>query len=100
MQRTAVIYGLALSTLAGAFFLAPRLQPEPPKPEPEPIAVSTLGPITELIYSDGTLEVTARLDRGHLLRGGGEPVWMDVAIKASGVGSRAPLTTILVVDRS
>ncbi len=102
MQKTAVIFGLALSTLVGAFLLAPRLNAPPPEPTPEPtpIANPAVGPLTELIYSDGTVEVTARLDRGHLLRGGGEPVWMDVAIKASGVQSRAPLTTVLVVDRS
>jgi Ca-activated chloride channel family protein len=102
MQKTAVIFGLALSTLVGAFLLAPRLKAPTPEPTPVPIPVNNpaAGPITELIYSDGTVEVTARLDRGHLLRGGGEPVWMDVAIKASGVQSRAPLTTVLVVDRS
>lgn len=102
MQRTAVIFGLALSTLVGAFLLAPRLKQAPPEPTPEPTPTinPAVGPLTQLIYSDGTLEVTARLDRGHLLRGGGEPVWMDVAIKASGVQSRAQLTTVLVIDRS
>jgi Ca-activated chloride channel family protein len=98
MQRTAVIYGLALSTLVGAFLLAPRLTPEPvPDPVPTP---SALAPVTQLVYSDGVLEVTARLDRGYLARGIDEPVWMDVAVKASGIQQRAPLTAILVVDRS
>lgn len=102
MQRTALIYGLAVSTLAGAFLLAPRLKPEP-LPDPRPIPTptpSTVGPVTELVYSDGVVEVTARLDRGHLSVGSNEAVWMDVALKASGIQQRAPLTAILVVDRS
>jgi Ca-activated chloride channel family protein len=99
MQRTAVIYGLALSTLVGAFLLMPKLTtpPEPPKPPPPP---KSDAPITRLVYGDGTLEVTATLDRGHLATGSLEPVWMDVAIKAAGAQSRAPLAAVLVVDRS
>ncbi len=31
---------------------------------------------------------------------GSEPVWVDLAIKASGVQTRAPLTSVLVIDRS
>jgi Ca-activated chloride channel homolog len=103
MQRTAVIYGLALSTLAGAFLLAPRLKKEPlpdPIPVPVPVPAPSMAALTELVYSDGTLEVTARLDRGYLTRGSGEPVWMDVAVKANGIQTRAPLTSVLVIDRS
>lgn len=99
MQRTALIYGLAVSTLAGAFFLAPRLTPGPVEEKPLPIPAA-VGPVTELVYSDGVLEVTARLDRGHFAPGSNEAVWMDVALKASGIQQRAPLTAVLVVDRS
>ncbi|MDP2343330.1 MAG: VWA domain-containing protein [Deltaproteobacteria bacterium] len=99
MQRTAVIYGLALSTLVGVFLLAPRLV-APPKP-PEPVvAPRSAAPITKLVYGDGVLEVTATLDRGHLAGGSLEPVWMDVAIKAAGMQTRAPLAAVLVIDRS
>ncbi len=104
MQRTAVIYGLALSTLVGAFLLAPRLM-APPTP-PTPVAApKSAAPITKLVYGDGTLEVTASLDRGYLAAnaaagGSLEPVWMDVAIKAAGVQTRAPLAAVLVIDRS
>lgn len=100
MQRTAVVYGLALSTLTGAFLLAPRMKPEP-TPAPIPVTPApAASPVTQLVYSDGTLEVTARLDRGYLVANDAEPVWMDVAVKASGIQTRAPLTAILVVDRS
>ncbi len=99
MQRTAVIYGLALSTLVGVFLLAPRLV-APPKP-PDPVAAPrSAAPITKLVYGDGVLEVTAMLDRGHLASGSLEPVWMDVAIKAAGIQARAPLAAVLVIDRS
>ncbi len=99
MQRTAVIYGLALSTLVGAFLLAPRLI-APPK-TPEPIAApKSAASLTHLVYGDGTLEVTATLDRGYLAAGSLENVWMDVAIKAAGVQTRAPLAAVLVIDRS
>lgn len=96
MQRTALVYGLAASTLAGAFFLAPRL-----KPEPLPLPVSSgQSAVTELVYSDGVVAVTARLDRSHLAAGSDEPVWLDLSIKASGMQQRAPLTAVLVIDRS
>jgi Ca-activated chloride channel family protein len=97
MQRIAVVYGLAAATLVGAFFLVPRTD-APPTVAP-PTKVDGKTPITELIYADGTLEVTARLDRGYVAPTG-EPVWMDVTVKASGVATRAPLTTVLVIDRS
>ncbi|HEY4221045.1 MAG TPA: VWA domain-containing protein [Myxococcota bacterium] len=105
MQRTAVIYGLALSTLVGAFFLAPRLKPAP-QPDPVPVPVpaiappSSLSPITDLVYSDGVLEAHAQLDRGYLLSGADEAVWVDLSLKANGVQTRAPLTAVLVIDRS
>lgn len=99
MQRTAVIYGLALSTLVGAFLLAPRLMAPTPEPTPVPVPKSN-APITKLVYGDGTLEVTASLDRGYLAAGSLEPVWLDVAIKAAGVQTRAPLAAVLVIDRS
>lgn len=99
MQRTAVIFGLAASTLIGALLLVPRTV-EPPKP-PQPVPVpQAKAPITQLIYGDGTLEVHATVDRGLLSPGSVEPVWMDVAIKASGVQHRAPLAAVLVIDRS
>lgn len=99
MQRTAVIFGLAASTLIGALLLVPRIAeaPKPPVPVPAP---SASAPITQLIYGDGTLEVHATVDRGLLQPGSTEPVWMDVAIKASGVQQRAPLAAVLVIDRS
>ena len=98
MQRTAVVFGLAASTLIGALLLVPRSveAPRPPVPMPAPRSEAS---ITQLVYGDGTLEVQATLDRG-LLMPGGEPVWMDVAIKASGVQTRAPLAAVLVIDRS
>jgi Ca-activated chloride channel family protein len=99
MQRTAVVYGLALTTLVAAFFLVPRMKAAEPVHVP---AVREAGdtPVTELVYSDGTLQVTARLDRGMYLPSQPETVWMDVAVSANGVQTHAPLTTILVVDRS
>ena len=99
MQRTAVIFGLAASTLIGALLLVPRSveAPKPPPPAPVP---SAQAPITQLVYGDGTLEVHATVDRGLLQPGSDEPVWMDVAIKASGVQQRAPLAAVLVIDRS
>ncbi len=101
MQRTAVVFGLALATLAGAFLLVPRLNhpaPTPPRPDPVPTPVSAATPITELLYSDGTVEVRARLDRGQV--SGGEPLFMDLAITANGTQTKAPLTAVLVIDRS
>jgi Ca-activated chloride channel family protein len=101
MQRTAVIYGLALATLVGAFMLVPRLKtPPPPPPRPDPIPQPTATPITDLVYSDGTVEVHARLDRGYLSSSSGEALFMDLAIQANGVQTKAPLTTMLVIDRS
>ena len=83
MQKTAVIFGLALSTLVGALLLAPRMTaPDPPKPTPPRPILTTQTPITELVYADDTLQVTARLDRGYLDARSTEPLWMDVAIKA------------------
>jgi Ca-activated chloride channel family protein len=99
MQRTAVLYGLALSTLIGAFLLAPRLV-APPKPAEPVAAPKSAAPITKLVYGDGVLEVTAALDRGYLAAGSLEPVWLDVAVKAAGVQTRAPLAAVLVIDRS
>lgn len=101
MQKTAVIFGLALSTLVGALLLAPRMKaPDPPKPTPPRPTPTATSPITELVYADDTLEVTARLDRGYLDARSTEPLWMDVGIKATGVQTHAPLTAVLVVDRS
>ena len=101
MQKTALIFGLALSTLVGALLLAPRMKaPDPPKPTPKRPVPTAQSPITELIYADDTLQVTARLDRGYLDARSTEPLWMDVAIKASGVQTHAPLSAVLVVDRS
>src|SRR5206468_8858025 len=101
MQRTAVIYGLAPSTLAGAFSLAPRLKPTPkPDPVPVPTTPAAAEPVTDLVYSDGVLEAHARLDRGYLLMHQNEPVWIDLAVKANGVATRAPLTSVIVLDRS
>ena len=99
MQRTAVIYGLAVSTLVGAFFLVPRMANDATTsiPVPTPIGRS---PITQLSYGDGTLEVRATLDRGYLAASSIEPIWMDLSIKASGVKSRVPLAAVLVIDRS
>ncbi|MCC7074583.1 MAG: VWA domain-containing protein [Deltaproteobacteria bacterium] len=100
MQKTALIFGLALSTLVGALLLAPRMKaPDPPKPTPRPTPIAA-SPVTELVYADDTLAVTARLDRGYVDTRADEPLWMDVAIKATGVQTHAPLTAILVVDRS
>jgi len=98
MQKTALIYGTALATLVGAFLLVPRVRKDPVA-DPRPIDAAAV-PVTSLVYSDGTLEAHARLDRGHLLVSSSEPVWMDVAIRASGIQTRAPLTAVLVIDRS
>lgn len=101
MQKTAVIFGLALSTLVGALLLAPRMKaPDPPKPTPPRPTPTASSPITELVFADDTLQVTARLDRGYVDARSTEPLWMDVAIKATGVQTHAPLTAVLVVDRS
>jgi Ca-activated chloride channel family protein len=99
MQRPVVVYGLAVSTLAGAFLLAPRLASPPRAPVEHPAPRSD-APVTRLVYGDGTLEVTASLDRAWLVPGSGEPLWVDVAVKASGVQTRAPLAAVLVIDRS
>lgn len=99
MQRTAVVYGLALSTLIGAFLLVPRLV-EAPKPPVAPPPPKSNAPITQLVYGDGVLEVTATLDRGYLLASTPEDLWMDVAVKANGIQTRAPLAAVLVIDRS
>jgi len=99
MQRHVVVYGLALSTLAGAFLLVPRLA-APPSPPVEHPAPPSDAPVSRLVYGDGVLEVTATLDRAWLQTGATEPLWLDVAVKASGVQTRAPLAAVLVVDRS
>ncbi|HEY1097784.1 MAG TPA: VWA domain-containing protein [Myxococcota bacterium] len=98
MQRTAVIFGLAASSLVGALLLVPRTttQPAVAMPTPPPSSAS----ITQLIYGDGVLEVRATLDRSHLATASSEPVWVDVAVRASGVQQRAPLAAALVIDRS
>ena len=99
MQRTAVIFGLAASTLVGALLLMPRTTEEPARPTRADVPRSA-APITQLVYGDGTLEVRATLDRGHLATSSTEPVWIDVAVRASGVQTRAPLAAALVIDRS
>lgn len=99
MQRTAVIFGLAASTLVGALLLMPRTVEGPVAPQPIPVPASD-APITQLVYGDGVVEVHATLDRGHLAASSTEPVWMDVAVRASGVQTRAPLAAALVIDRS
>jgi Ca-activated chloride channel family protein len=99
MQRHVVVYGLAVSTLAGAFLLAPRLASPPPPPVEHPLPPST-APVARLVYGDGVLEVVATLDRAFVKPGSVEPVWLDVAVKAAGVQQRAPLAAVLVVDRS
>jgi Ca-activated chloride channel family protein len=99
MQRTALLFGLAASTLIAALLLVPRTNEVPAAPS-QPEAPPSKGPITQLVYGDGTLEVQATLDRGLVQPGSTEPVWMDVAIKATGVHTRAPLAAVLVVDRS
>jgi Ca-activated chloride channel homolog len=99
MKRTSVVYGLAASTLVGAFFLVPRTAPQAPQPPSIPIPAST-APVTQLVYSDATLTITASLDRGYVEPGNGEPLWMDVAVKATGDRVQAPLAAVLVIDRS
>lgn len=99
MQKTAVIYGLALATLVGVFLLAPRLISIPKTPDPIPAPRST-APITKLVYGDGVVEVIATLDRGYVAAGSLEPVWLDVAVKAGGMQTRASLAAVLVIDRS
>jgi Ca-activated chloride channel homolog len=99
MKRTSVVYGLAASTLVGAFLLVPRT-PAPPVPPPHvPIPAST-APVTQLVYSDASLQVTASLDRGYLHASYQQPLWMDVAVKASGDVVDVPLAAVLVIDRS
>jgi Ca-activated chloride channel homolog len=108
MQRTVVVYALALSTLIGALLLAPRVQAPEPDPLPEPVPApepkADRDPITRLTYADGTLRVDARLDRGALLRAVHGPtteaVWMDVSLRAIDSAQRAALSAVLVVDRS
>jgi Ca-activated chloride channel family protein len=100
MQKTAVIYGLAAATLVGAFLLVPKMVAKPPMPTPTlppPVDDKT---VTELIYGDGTVQITAKVDRAHVLDNGSEPLWLDLSIRADGVQSRAPLSAVLVVDRS
>ncbi len=99
MQRTAVIYGVAVSTLVAAFLLAPRPRRTEPVHVPVPVP-TTDASVVDLSFADGTVQVRARLDRGVLLQGANEPLWMDVTLKAIGAEQRAPLTAILVVDRS
>jgi Ca-activated chloride channel family protein len=99
MQRPLVIYGLAASTLAGAFLLQTRWAQAPLPPVEHPAPKSD-APVTRLVYGDGTLEVTANLDRAWLQAGSAEPVWIDVAVKAAGVQTKAPLAAVLVIDRS
>jgi Mg-chelatase subunit ChlD len=99
MQRHVVVYGLAMASLAGALLLVPRLAaPSPVVSAPPPPRSDA--PVTHLVYGDGVLEVTVRLDRAHLLAGSAEPVWLDVAVKAAGIQTRAPLAAVLVIDRS
>ena len=101
MQRTAVIYGLALSTLVAAFLLVPR-EKKTTTPDPVVPVPATDSAVTELFTSDGTISVTARLDRGAVLTTGlqHEPLWIDIGIKSTAREARAPLTTLLVIDRS
>ena len=99
MQRTAVVFGLAATTLIGALLLMPKVVETPPTPAPPPAPKSD-APITQLVYGDGVLEVHATLDRGYLAEGSAEAVWMDVAVKAAGIQERAPLAAVLVIDRS
>jgi Ca-activated chloride channel homolog len=99
MKRTSVVYGLAASTLVGAFFLVPRTAAVAPPPPTIPIPAST-APVTQLLYADDTLTVTASLDRGYVDGTSSEPLWMDVAVKATGDRVQAPLAAVLVIDRS
>jgi Ca-activated chloride channel family protein len=101
MQRTFVIYAAALTTLIGALLLAPKVieaPPEPPAPPPPPVTKVDHDPITRLTFADAALQIDARLDRGRIL--GAEDLWLDVKIKATDSASRAPLSAVLVVDRS
>lgn len=106
MQRTVLLYAVALATLLGAFLLAPRVAEPPapqPTPPPPPAPVST--PLTHLSYADALVRVDARLDRGLLFRDGGglssEPVFLDITLRATDAAMERPaVATLLVVDRS
>jgi Ca-activated chloride channel family protein len=100
MQRTAVLYAVAAATLAGALLLViPKKAPPPPEPPPVPTVKTA--PITHLSYADNTLAVDAKLDRGQLIAAAaGEPVYLDLRVEAVAKGARAPLSMVLVIDRS
>jgi Ca-activated chloride channel family protein len=102
MRRTGLIYGVAASTLIGAFLLKPEDKPEPPPPPPKPVPapVAQVGPITQLTFADNNLDVTASLDRGYVLTNGIEPLFMDLKVHAADRGQRSALAAVLVIDRS
>lgn len=106
MQRTVLLYAVAIATLVGAFLLSPKVAeaPEPPPPLPPPPA-PVAEPVTHLTFADDLLRVDARLDRGLLLHDehglAAEPVFLDVALRATDAALRRPtVATLLVIDRS
>jgi len=105
MNRTLALYGLAGATLVGAFLLVPRAKHTAPIPEP-PVVHASVGPITRLVASDAALSFDARLDRGAFLRvdaagaQASEPLYLDIAVRAVDSDARAPITAVLVIDRS
>ncbi len=100
-----LIFGTAAATLAGAFLLVAK-EPPPPAPVPEPVPVVKppapvpVLPVTHLSYADAALQVDAKIDRGHFIAGSNEAVWMDVSVTGVDNKARAPLSAVLVIDRS
>jgi len=104
MKHPAPLFAFAAATLAGAFWLSYDAAPTPtPKPQPKPAPVQNQ-PVGKLTFADTTMQVTAQLDRLHLLKESGqvapESVFMNVELKGADMSARADLAAVLVIDRS
>jgi Ca-activated chloride channel family protein len=93
MRRTFALVALALSSLAAAAMAAllrPLVRPAPPTPQTQAV-------------QDGTLRMTAHLDRRYLPEAGGGEAFLEIdlaAAPATGSRRRVPVNAVLILDRS
>ncbi|MFZ9886074.1 MAG: vWA domain-containing protein [Myxococcota bacterium] len=103
MVRSALVFLLAATSLAGALWWAPHVaEGEPhslpafPRPPPSrPVAV------TRVSYGDALLTVDTRADREAVLAGTAAELFLEVAVTATDAAPpQKGIATLLVIDRS
>jgi Ca-activated chloride channel family protein len=92
MLRTAVLLSLVVASAAATIVAGVRVRRPPPPPQDPPPAVA----------HDGTLRLSARLDRRWLDARGGNS-YLEIGVAADGMperGPRTPVNAVLIIDRS